>query len=66
MCFNQSQRPDQQAKAPAPPLEAPDPAEIGEARKQETRDAFGTDQPTYRVKRGASVPQVTPSDPIRL
>ena len=66
MCFGGQDKPEPTAGAPAPPLEAPDPVEIGDTRKQETRKNFGSDQPTYRVKRQSTVTQVTPADPIRL
>jgi hypothetical protein len=66
MCFSSgSTTAETPAKAPDAPLPAPEDPEIGETRKEESRDAFGTDYPTYRVDRDGK-PNVAPSDPVKM
>lgn len=67
MCIGGKSQPkaEDPAAAPAPPLEAPEAPEIGDARRKETMDNFGADAPNYRVDRSAK-PKVTPSGPIKM
>jgi hypothetical protein len=53
------------AAPPPPPLEAPEEPGIGKRRREETRDNFGTDRPTYRVDR-TQRPKMTPDGPIKM
>lgn len=67
MCFGgKTPAAETPAAAPAPPLPAADDPEIGASRREESIDAFGQDQPSYRVKRPTTVPPVTPSGPISM
>lgn len=68
MCIKQkAQKAEEPAAAPAPPLPAPDAPEVGQSRRQETRDNFGgEDAPNYRVNRKGKKPTVTPTGTIQM
>lgn len=54
------------AAAPPPPLEPADAPDVGEARRKETEDNFGSDAPTYRVNRRSSTGSINPNGPITM
>jgi hypothetical protein len=64
MCFGKSQKAQEPAAAPAPPLKAPEEPEIAESRRKETLENFGQDAPSYRVSRSEGSKSVNPDDPI--
>ncbi len=64
MCFSKGNKAETPAAAPAPPLEAPDAPEIGEARRKENEELFGDDTPSYRVSRKDTGTTVNPNQPI--
>lgn len=65
MCFK-SPKATTPAKAPAAPLEGADPAEIGETRRDENEENFGSDTPDYRVERPTGKPSLAPDEFIRM
>jgi hypothetical protein len=53
MCFSKPKPTPAPAAAPAAPLPPADEPEIGGTRRQESRDVYGADTPSYRVNRDA-------------
>lgn len=67
MCFADTpEKPETPAAAPPPPEPPAEAPEIGNARKAENRQNFGSDTPSYRVNRGSSSTSLTSNNQITM
>ena len=70
MCMKSSKPPEPVTPAAAPPaaLPAPEPPSVGESRRAESRNRFGSDTPDYRVDRKTTRDggSINPNDPITM